>query len=56
MLDWENAGKPNLLSVGYSLREPQLLFRKIDDSEVAEQVEKLKIKICFTLVIVVASI
>ncbi len=44
MLDWENAGKPNLLSVGYSLREPQLLFRKIDDTEVAEQVEKLKIK------------
>ena len=44
MLDWENAGKPKLLSVGYSLREPQLLFRKIDDSEVAEQVEKLKIK------------
>jgi len=44
MLDWENAGKPKLLSVGYSLREPQLLFRKIEDSEVAEQVEKLKIK------------
>jgi methionine--tRNA ligase beta chain len=44
MLDWQNAGKPNLLSVGYSLREPQLLFRKIDDTEVAEQVQKLKIK------------
>ena len=44
MLDWENAGKPHLLSVGYSLREPQLLFRKIEDTEVAEQVEKLKIK------------
>ena len=44
MLDWENAGKPRLLSVGYSLREPQLLFRKIEDTEVAEQVEKLKIK------------
>jgi len=44
ILDWENAGKPNLLSVGYSLREPQLLFRKIDDTEVAEQVEKLKTK------------
>ncbi len=44
MLDWENAGKVNLLSVGYSLREPQLLFRKIDDAEVTEQVEKLKIK------------
>ena len=44
MLDWENAGKPKLLSVGYSLREPQLLFRKIEDAEVAEQIEKLKIK------------
>ena len=44
MLDWENAGKGKLLSVGYSLREPQLLFRKIEDREVAEQIEKLKIK------------
>ena len=42
MLDWENAGKIKLLSVGYSLREPQLLFRKIEDTEVSEQVEKLK--------------
>ena len=42
MLDWENAGKTKLLSVGYSLREPQLLFRKIEDEEVAAQVEKLK--------------
>ena len=44
MLDWDNAGKSKLLSVGYSLREPQLLFRKIEDAEVTEQVEKLKIK------------
>jgi methionyl-tRNA synthetase len=44
ILYWENAGKAKLLSVGYSLREPQLLFRKIDDTEVAEQVEKLIIK------------
>ena len=42
MLDWENAGKIKLLSVGYSLREPQLLFRKIDDAEISLQVEKLK--------------
>lgn len=42
MLDWENAGKIKLLSVGYSLREPQLLFRKIEDAEITEQVEKLK--------------
>jgi methionyl-tRNA synthetase len=42
MLDWENAGKMNLLSVGYSLRAPELLFRKIEDAEVTAQVEKLK--------------
>ncbi|HSU51909.1 MAG TPA: methionine--tRNA ligase [Segetibacter sp.] len=44
MLDWENAGKSKLLSVGYSLREPQILFRKIEDIEIAAQIEKLKIK------------
>ncbi|MEJ7735912.1 MAG: methionine--tRNA ligase [Chitinophagaceae bacterium] len=42
MLDWENAGKTKLLSVGYNLRDPQLLFRKIDDTEIAVEVEKLK--------------
>jgi methionyl-tRNA synthetase len=42
MLDWENAGKIKLLSIGYTLREPQLLFRKIEDAEIAAQVEKLK--------------
>ena len=42
MLDWSNAGKIKLLSVGYSLREPQLLFRKIEDAEITAQVEKLK--------------
>jgi methionyl-tRNA synthetase len=41
MLDWENAGKMNLLNVGYPLRAPELLFRKIEDTEVAAQVEKL---------------
>src|SRR5204862_1878868 len=42
MLDWQNAGKLKLLSVGYSLREPQLLFRKIEDAEISLQVEKLR--------------
>jgi methionyl-tRNA synthetase len=42
MLDWENAGSMKLLSVGYSLREPQLLFRKIEDEEITFQVDKLK--------------
>jgi methionyl-tRNA synthetase len=44
MLDWENAGKPNLLKVGYTLRAPELLFRKIEDEEIALQIEKLKLK------------
>ena len=42
MLDWENAGSIKLLSVGYSLREPQLLFRKIEDEEISLQMDKLK--------------
>jgi methionyl-tRNA synthetase len=42
ILDWENAGSMKLLSVGYSLRAPELLFRKIEDEEITQQVEKLK--------------
>src|SRR6476620_7985557 len=42
MLEWENGGKTKLLSVGYSLRAPELLFRKIEDAEVQYQIEKLK--------------
>ncbi|MFM2118370.1 MAG: methionine--tRNA ligase [Bacteroidota bacterium] len=42
MLDWGNAGKINLLNKGYPLRAPQLLFRKIEDTEVATQMEKLR--------------
>jgi methionyl-tRNA synthetase len=42
ILDWENAGKIKLLSVGYSLRPPELLFRKIEDDEIKYQIEKLK--------------
>ena len=42
ILDWENAGSLKLLSVGYSLRAPELLFRKIEDAEVQYQVDKLK--------------
>ena len=42
ILDWENAGSIKLLSVGYSLREPQLLFRKIEDEEIKAQVDKLR--------------
>jgi methionyl-tRNA synthetase len=44
MLEWENAGTINLLKVGYSLREPQLLFRKIENEEIEAQLIKLKAK------------
>jgi methionyl-tRNA synthetase len=42
MLKWGNAGSVKLLSVGYSLRAPEILFRKIEDKEIQMQVEKLK--------------
>jgi len=42
ILEWKNAGSLNLLSVGYSLRAPELLFRKIEDEEIALQLAKLK--------------
>jgi len=41
MLDWENAGRIDLLKENYPLRAPELLFRKIEDAEIAAQVEKL---------------
>jgi methionyl-tRNA synthetase len=42
MLEWEHAGKMNLVNVGYPLRAPELLFRKIEDAEMDTQVQKLK--------------
>ena len=42
ILDWENAGKIDLLKVGYTLRAPEILFRKIDDKEIEMQIEKLQ--------------
>jgi methionyl-tRNA synthetase len=41
MLEWENAGKFDLLKVGYSLRAPELLFRKIEDDEIAAELAQL---------------
>ncbi len=41
MLEWENAGRLDLLKVGYTLRAPELLFKKIEDKAVEAQVEKL---------------
>ena len=44
MLAWQNAGTVTLLKAGYSLRAPEILFRKIEDTEIEIQLEKLKIK------------
>ena len=41
IMEWENAGSQKLLSVGYSLRTPELLFRKIEDEEIENQIKKL---------------
>jgi methionyl-tRNA synthetase len=42
LLLWENAGRLDLLSVGYTINNPVLLFRKIEDEEVALQITKLQ--------------
>ena len=41
MLEWENAGEFNLLKVGYTLRPPELLFRKIEDAEIEAELTQL---------------
>lgn len=45
MLEWQNAGQLNLLRTGYSLRAPELLFRKVEDAEISAQLEKLNARI-----------
>ncbi|XZF14880.1 methionine--tRNA ligase [Chitinophagaceae bacterium MMS25-I14] len=42
ILDWENAGRLDLLKENYPMNPPELLFRKIEQSEIDAQVEKLK--------------
>jgi methionyl-tRNA synthetase len=42
MLEWENAGKFDLLKVGYSLRAPELLFRKIENEEIDAELAQLQ--------------
>lgn len=41
MLEWENAGRMDLIQVNYPLRAPELLFRRIENEEVEAQREKL---------------
>ena len=39
--DWANLGKIDLIPAGHTLGEPQLLFEKIEDSEIGAQMERL---------------
>ncbi len=39
--NWDNAGSIELLMPGHNINKPELLFEKIDDSVVVEQMEKL---------------
>ena len=39
--DWQSAGRAAQLPAGHQLREPELLFAKIDDAVVETQVQKL---------------
>lgn len=41
MLEWENAGRIDLLKMNYPLRAPELLFKKIEDEQVQKQIDKL---------------
>jgi methionyl-tRNA synthetase len=40
-LNWETLGTPNLLRVNQALSAPKLLFDKVEDEFVQQQVEKL---------------
>ena len=40
-LTWQDAGKTNLLPTGNKIQAAQLLFSKIEDSTIAQQLEKL---------------
>ena len=41
-LNWELAGKGDILQPGHEVKKPKHLFQKIEDDVVAKQVEKLK--------------
>ena len=42
MLEWKNAGSLKLVQTGYALRQPELLFSKIEDEQIEKQIEKLE--------------
>lgn len=42
MLEWQHAGRLDLVKENYPLRAPELLFRKVEDDEIAAQRQKLE--------------
>lgn len=41
-LKWEDSGKEDLLKPGHTINKAELLFAKIEDAKIEEQIEKLK--------------
>lgn len=41
-LNWLDAGSANLLKTGHSLEKPTLLFEKIEDDKIQQQIDKLQ--------------
>ena len=41
VLDWEILGRPQILPAGHVISEPELLFAKIEDEQIAAQLAKL---------------
>jgi methionyl-tRNA synthetase len=42
ILEWKNAGNFDLLKIGYTLRPPEILFRKIEDEEIEVELKRLQ--------------
>lgn len=42
LLQWESAGKDDLMAVNHVINKAELLFSKIEDAKIEEQIEKLK--------------
>ncbi|MDX1283861.1 MAG: methionine--tRNA ligase [Draconibacterium sp.] len=41
-MDWEKLGETNLISAGHKVNKPKLLFEKIEDKVIEEQLQKLE--------------
>ena len=42
LLKWNDAGKSDLVISGHQINKPQILFKKIEDAQIDEQITKLK--------------